>query len=296
MEGVLTLAGEGTRMLPWSRGLRKEFLPIHDRGQGGTTILKPVAHLALESLVGAGADSITLVVSLRDIATAKSYFSVDREFLERHGHHSERLTETQRFYDTLGRLKIHFEVQPEPLGFGDAVLRARSAVGHEPFLLHAADAVLWEHTRGHTLRVLAALREAEDLDAVLLVRHVADPRRYGVVEGTSAGRYRGYRRLDVLRMEEKPSKPKSAWAATAVYAFSPELFTALDRVRRRDHPKELEVTDAIRELLSGGGRVAALVLSQSVGSWRSVGSLEGYMRAFHQSRAWTKSPVHRVPS
>jgi UTP--glucose-1-phosphate uridylyltransferase len=296
MEGVLTLAGEGTRMLPWSRGLRKEFLPLHDRGQDGSTILKPVAHLALESLVGAGADSITLVVSLRDVATAKSYFSIDRGFLERHRHHRERLSETQQFYETLRRLKIHFEVQPEPLGFGDAVLRARSAVGQEPFLLHAGDAVLWEKKRGQTLRELAALREAEGLDAVLLVRHVADPRRYGVVEGTNAGRFHGYRRLNVTRMKEKPAKPRSSWAATAVYAFSPELFSALDRVRRRNRPKELEVTDAIVELLAGGGRVAALVLTQRTGSWRSVGSLAGYLQAFQQSRTWSTARGRSTPT
>ena len=48
MRGVLTLAGEGTRMLPWTRGLRKEFLPLFDGGSvSGPPVLKPVAHLVL---------------------------------------------------------------------------------------------------------------------------------------------------------------------------------------------------------------------------------------------------------
>src|SRR5215472_3155718 len=128
MHGVLTLAGEGTRMLPWTRGLRKEFLPLYDRGTSGVPVLKPVAHLALESLASAGAEEITLVVGSRDLVTAQNYFTIDRPFLRRHAHHKERLTDTERFYANLEELRLRFAVQPHPSGFGDAVGRAESFV------------------------------------------------------------------------------------------------------------------------------------------------------------------------
>ncbi|MCI4342084.1 MAG: nucleotidyltransferase family protein, partial [Thermoplasmata archaeon] len=258
MHGVLTLAGEGTRMLPWSRGLRKEFLPLVDSSASGGLVLKPVAHFALESLIQAGADRITLVVARRDEQIARSYFSIDEAFLDRHAAHPERLAETAAFYRALEKVRIDLVLQPEPKGFGDAVLRARPRVGLHPFLVHAADAVLMERPRGRTLREMGRLRDREALDAVLLVRRVPDPGRYGVVEGQITGRFGIFRRMNVTGMEEKPSKPNSPWAATAVYAFSPRIFTMLRAEARASRAPELELTAGIVRLLRAGGRVAAL--------------------------------------
>jgi UTP--glucose-1-phosphate uridylyltransferase len=286
MRGVLTLAGEGTRMLPWTRGPRKEFLPIWDRGSNGTAVLKPVAHVVLETMVAAGVDDVTLVVAPKDLAFVQNYFTVDREFLARHRHHADRLRETERFYTTLRALRIRFGVQPSPKGFGDAVLQAEPFVGADPFLLHAADAVLLERHRGELPRNMLRIAEREGLDGVLLVRRVADPRRYGVVEGTASGHINGYRRLKVERMMEKPTRPRTHWAATAVYAFSPRLFPALRKVRQERDPPELELTDAIQKMVEEGGRVEALVLDPRRASWRSVGSPEGFLRALSVTRRW----------
>ena len=284
MEAVVTLAGEGTRMLPWSRGLRKEFLPLYDRGSNGAPVLKPVAHLVVETLVAAGAFHLTIVHQPRDAEAVRNYFTVDPKFLRRHRHHGDRLAETRRFYDTLGRLRVSFAVQNRPRGFGDAVSRARGSVGGQRFFLHAGDAVLLEPHRGNILRAMGALLERDGLDAVLLVRKVSDPRRYGVVEGRRGPSVHGIARLDVTAMVEKPERPKSHWAATAVYAFHPSIFAALEKYRRAEHPAELELTDGIRTLLADGGRVASLVLSPRVGEWWSVGSPEGFGRALRRTR------------
>ena len=296
MEAVVTLAGEGTRMLPWSRGLRKEFLPLYDRGGNGNAVLKPVAHLVVETLVAAGAYHLTIVHQPRDAEAIRNYFTVDPSFLRRHRHHGERLTETRRLYETLRRLRISFAIQDRPRGFGDAVLRAKTSVGGQRFLLHAGDAVLLEPHRGHLLRAMAALLERDDLDAVLLVRKVADPRKYGVVEGSPGPAVHGIRRLDVHAMVEKPTRPRSHWAATAVYAFDPSIFAALEKVRRLRHPRELELTDGIRTLLDDGGRVASLVMSPRIGEWWSVGSPTGFDRALARTRvvaARTPAEPHR---
>jgi UTP--glucose-1-phosphate uridylyltransferase len=285
MEAVVTLAGEGTRMLPWSRGLRKEFLPLYDRGANDLPVLKPVAHLVVETLVAAGAFHLTIVHQPRDAEAVRNYFTVDPTFLRRHRDHGERLGETRRFYDTLRRLRISFVEQPRPGGFGDAVSRAKESVGGQRFLLHAGDAVLLEPHRGRLLRAMAALLERDGLDAVLLVRKVADPRRYGVVEGRPGPSVHGVRRLDVTAMVEKPKRPRSHWASTAVYAFHPSIFSALEKARRSEHPKELELTDGIRTLLANGGRVASLVLAPRSGEWWSVGSPEGFNRALARTRA-----------
>jgi UTP--glucose-1-phosphate uridylyltransferase len=290
MLGIVTLAGEGTRMLPWSRGLRKEFLPLYDRGETGTPVLKPVAHLVVESLTRAGADAITIVVQPKDAAFVSNYFSVDPEFLERHRNVAERLTDTRRFYQAIAGVQFDFTVQPRPLGFGDAVLRAGTTARRGPCFVHAGDAFLDEPRRGFLLRTMGEYLQQETADAVLLVRRVADPRRYGVVEGSVAKPFRGVRRLEVSGMVEKPARPRSHWAATAVYAFSPAIFPALDASRRAGNPRELELTDGVRTLLERGGRVAALVLEPRFGQWRSVGSPEGFARAFAGTRRETLRP------
>ncbi len=284
MQAVITLAGEGTRMLPWSRGLRKEFLPLYDGGENGSLVLKPVAHLVVESLIGADADLVTFVVQPRDAGMVQGYFTVDHEFLRRHRRHGERLAETREFYRTLDRVRFVYTMQPRPAGFGDAVLRTHSVIGDEPFLLHAGDGIVIEPHRGAALRAMAELRERENLDAVVLARTVADPRRYGVFEGELGKKVGPYPRIEVRRMVEKPARPRTHWAAAAVYAFGPRLFPALEAVRKARHGPELELTDGIQRMIADGGRVAALLLTSTTGTWRSVGSPDGYGRALEASR------------
>ncbi|MCI4362640.1 MAG: hypothetical protein L3J77_05570, partial [Thermoplasmata archaeon] len=95
MRGVVTIAGEGTRMLPWTRGLRKEFLPLYDRAENGEPVLKPVAHVVLETMVAAGVNDVTLVVGAKDLAFVQNYFTIDRDLIHRHARHAERLAETE---------------------------------------------------------------------------------------------------------------------------------------------------------------------------------------------------------
>lgn len=277
-------------MLPWTRGARKELLPLYDRGVDGAPVLKPVANLALETLIAAGLQDVVLVVGGQDGgASVQAYFTIDREFLARHAHHAQRLANIAKVYHTLQSVRLRFAVQPEPRGFGEAVLRAEPFLGNGPFLLHAGDAVLLERRRGYVPALLGQVLERDDLDAVLFVRRVADARRYGVVEGRPDGREGGLRRLAVTGMEEKPKRPRSRWAATAVYAFSPRIFHALRQVEREDPTAELELTAGVRTMLREGASVAALVLDRRYADWRSVGSPEGYRRALNRTYSIARS-------
>ncbi|MCI4362638.1 MAG: hypothetical protein L3J77_05560, partial [Thermoplasmata archaeon] len=89
--------------------------------------------------------------------------------------------------------------------------------------------------------------------------------------------------LLVTGMEEKPAKPRSQWAATAAYAFSHRVFDALRALEGTGPTGEIELTDAIRQLIADG-HVAALALTPSAGEWRSVGSPEGFQRALELTR------------
>lgn len=289
MKAVVTMAGEGTRMLPATRGLRKEMLPLFYRGRQGNPTLAPVVHHVVRTLHGAGVNELEMVVG-RDQESVERYFRTDEAFIARHLHHPERLVETLALHHLLQSIRFRWTIQSAPRGFGDAVLRARRLVGHSPFLLAAADAILWEPEPGRLLRAMAQLRDREKASAVLLVRKVAEPRNYGVVEGTPQGSIDGVRYLRVTGMEEKPERPRSRWAATAVYAFAPEIYDALAAEAHR-RPSELEVTSAIARMIAEGRTVLAMVLQPSRGRWLSVGSPEGYLRAIR----WTYAAAQRPP-
>ncbi len=286
MRAVVTMAGEGTRMLPATRGMRKEMLPLFYRGRQGNATLAPVCHHVVRTLHDAGVDDLVVIVG-PDQDAAVRYFQPDDAFIQRHLHHPERLIETLALHHLLSEVKFHWVTQRSPKGFGDALLRARTTIGKHPFLLHAADAVLWEPVPGRLPRAMEELRRREGAAVVLLVRHVAEPRNYGVVEGSFAGRIDGARFLRVTGMEEKPERPRSSWAATAVYAFSPIIFEALESEARR-RPAELEVTSAISHLIAKGEKVFAVVLGPGDGQWLSVGSPEGYLRAVKRTYALAK--------
>lgn len=123
-------------MLPLTRGLRKELLPLCDWGIDGAPVMKPVANFVLETLIGAGISDVVLVVGGQDGGTAvQNYFTIDREFLARLADKPERLREIRAVYERLEKVRLRFAVQNEPRGFGDAVLRAQPFLGTSPFVL-----------------------------------------------------------------------------------------------------------------------------------------------------------------
>jgi len=277
-------------MLPVTIGLRKEMLPLFYRGENGDAALAPVAHLAVHSLYKAGANEITMVVG-RDVEAVLRYFTPDAAVLRRHANQTERLVETIALHEMLSRIRFTWVIQNKPLGFGHALLSAAPTVGHEPFLLHAADAMLLEKEQGTVLRMMAALRDKENASVVLFVRSVDNPKRYGVVTGVPGGKFEGHSYLKVKAMEEKPEHPKSSWAATALYAFGDEIFGALKEFHSM-HPGELEVTSGISHLISRGHKVLAIQCNPAREKWLSVGSPEGYFRALNKTyeKATRSSP------
>lgn len=279
-------------MLPVTKGLRKEMLPLFYVGHNSMPVLAPVAHLVVTSLYGAGARDFTMVVG-KDVESILRYFTPDASMVVRHSHHKERLVETEALHALLAQINFTWVVQGVPGGFGDALLTGEPTVSEGDFLLHAADAMLLEPTPGHALHIMSTLKQKTGASVVLFVRKVKDPRRYGVVEGKPLRRWEGHTVLDVTHMEEKPDKPKSHWAATALYAFDRDIFRALKEIKEAERPRELEVTSAIEYLRSEGKRVLAIVSRPSEEKWISVGSPEGYFRSLHASYMWALRTIKR---
>ncbi|MEM3449459.1 MAG: sugar phosphate nucleotidyltransferase, partial [Nitrososphaerota archaeon] len=87
--------------------------------------------------------------------------------------------------------------QPEPKGFGDAVLQAESFVGDEPFIVAAGDTYII--SMNFIERMMDTFFTGDSL-AVLLLQKVSNPRDYGVAITD---------KKKVLRVVEKPEEPPS---------------------------------------------------------------------------------------
>ncbi len=173
---------------------------------------KPILAHIVDSLLAEGVERIVVVV----------------------GYMGERIRDylAQRY-----RKGVEVVEQTERLGLGHAVYVARQAVGADPLLVVLGDTIVepeWKHYLGGS-------------EAVIGVREVEDPRRFGVVE------VRGER---VLRLVEKPEEPPSKLAIVGVYYFPDPrpLFESLERLvaENKRTKGEFQLTDALQALLEKG--------------------------------------------
>ena len=282
---VIPAAGLGTRLLTATKEMPKEMLPIFARGVNGSLVLKPMLQAIFEQLFDVGFREFCFIVG-RGKRAIEDHFNKDSSFLTtlRSRGKGHLASELEDFYSKVDDSVIVFINQPEPRGFGDAVLRARPFTADDPFLVHAGDDLVLSQDSSHIRRLISAFSSLE-ADTVLLMEEVEDPRAYGVVvvEGTALGR--PCRVLDII---EKPAEPPSNLAAVAIYAFSPIIHDAIRRTKP-DRSGEVQLTDAIRLLVAEGKRVFAVKLGE--GERRiDIGTPERYWRAlletFTSSAKW----------
>ena len=130
-KAVIPAAGLGTRMLPATKTVPKEMLPMVD---------KPVIQYIIEEAVAAGIEDI-LIVTNRAKSAMDDYFDYYPELetrLLQSGKESE-LVEVRRAADLAN---IFYVRQKETKGLGHAIGRARRFVGDEPFAVLLGDDIM----------------------------------------------------------------------------------------------------------------------------------------------------------
>lgn len=160
------------------------------------------------------------------------------------------------------QLSISYIKQLEALGLAHAVSTAQDFLGDSPFLLFLGDILLQ-----NGIQPLVSKFRRLRAEALIVLQKVADPWRCGIVEMDGDGR--------VLRLEEKPKQPRSNLGIVGVYLFTPRIHQAISRIQpsRRG---ELEITDAIQELVTMGDRVVGHILE---GWWIDTGNPANLLRA-----------------
>ena len=236
-KAVIPVAGLGTRMLPATKVIPKELVPVAG---------KPSVHWVIEAAVEAGIEEIIFVTSAGKSAI-EEHFARSPEL--------ERVLEARGKTDLLDAIvrasslaRIVAVQQNEPLGLGHAVLMAREAVGDESFAVILPDELL------HGARpALAQCLEAFDsgvfpgAEAVIGLVRVprSDVHRYGIVAAQALDE----KTLRITDMVEKPRADvaPSDLAITGPYVLPPSVFQDLERIPR-GAIGEIQLTDALRTL------------------------------------------------
>ncbi|MCQ2451473.1 MAG: UTP--glucose-1-phosphate uridylyltransferase GalU [Clostridia bacterium] len=130
-KAIIPAAGLGTRVLPASKALPKEMLPIVD---------KPAIQYIVEEAVNSGITDI-LIITNRGKGVIEDHFdhSLELEHMLRKKGNTEMLN---TLIDTANLANIYYIRQRETRGLGDAVLRAKEFVGDEPFAVLYGDDVI----------------------------------------------------------------------------------------------------------------------------------------------------------
>jgi len=158
-------------------------------------------------------------------------------------------------------VKVTYLHQPEPLGLAHAVLVAEKFLAGEPFVMYLGDNLLKSG-----IKPLVDEFRRRKPHAMILLAHVPNPSQFGVAE-LKAGR--------VLRLTEKPKKPKTDLALVGVYMFDRNVFKAA-RAIKPSFRGELEITDAIQWLVDHNYRVLPQVVE---GWWKDTGRVEDILEA-----------------
>jgi UTP--glucose-1-phosphate uridylyltransferase len=219
---VIPAAGLGKRMLPLSRAMPKEMLPVVDR---------PVIQHVVDEAMLAGIEQIGLVLS-RD---------------------KSRLADS-----IVTRATIVPIDQPVPGGLGDAVLRARDFAGDEPFLCLNGD-TLFDGSVLPARQLLDAHREFQC--TVIGLEVVPDQRvhRYGIVQGDTL-REGVVQVRSIIEKPDARSTP-SRLAIAARYVLTRDIFDSLQSLHRCEG-SELQLAEALNDLASRQRVIGVLLQSR----------------------------------
>ena len=232
---ILPVAGLGTRVLPATKAIPKEMMPVVD---------KPVIQFVVEEALAAGIERIVLVTG-RGKGAIEDHFDHMFELettLQSKGKDAA-LEAATGFVPEAGR--VISTRQQSPLGLGHAVWCARHAVGHGAVAVLLPDVII--RAGKGCLAQMMEVYEEHGGNVVALEEVPWDVTfRYGIV---AIGGRRG-NTVEVTGMVEKPKQGEAPSNLSLVgrYILQPEVFEAL-ATQEPGAGGEIQLTDAMASLL-----------------------------------------------
>lgn len=271
---VIPVAGFGTRMLPLSKSVPKELLPLGNR---------PAIHYVVEEAIAAGIKHIVLVGHAQKSAI-ENYFDINAEL-----DHQLRHKGKDELADSLNWLPEDVAVsmirQSKALGLGHAVLAARPIIGEHDFAVLLPDVVLDPFTTDMAVDNLAFMLDAFATDghSQILVDNVADEdvHKYGIAKLSENSDMNDQADVNasfsVAGFVEKPNlvEAPSNLAVVGRYVFSNQIFDYLANTQA-SVGGEIQLTDAIDALINEYG----VNVTTMRGASYDAGDMRSYMQAF----------------
>ncbi|QIR15154.1 UTP--glucose-1-phosphate uridylyltransferase GalU [Shewanella aestuarii] len=270
MKVVIPVAGLGTRMLPATKAIPKEMLPIVD---------KPLIQYIVNECVLAGAKEIVLVTHASKNAI-ENHFDKSYELESQLEKRVKRqlLEEVQSICPK--DVTIMHVRQGEAKGLGHAVLCAKPCIGNNPFAVVLPDVILDEFTANQKTENLAAMikRYKETQASQIMVAPVpeSDVNKYGIADCNGVDIAPG-ESAKINAMIEKPAvdEAPSNLAVVGRYVLSEKIWPLLAKTPA-GAGDEIQLTDAI-DMLIERDTVEAFNMT---GKSHDCGDKLGYMTAF----------------
>ncbi len=264
LKAVIPAAGFGTRMLPASKAVPKEMLPIAG---------KPLIQYAVEEAVASGIHTVILVVRNRK-SLIRAHFAHDPElesFLE-----ERQLTAAADVTRQLSRLAdLQYVEQERPLGLAHAIGCARSLVREESFVVLLPD-VIMVNDEPVTRQLIRTYEQFGG--SVVAIRDV-DPsavQRHGIVQLQRPTAFPLIRAARVIGLVEKPSvaQAPSRLGVFGRYLLEPSIWDFIAQTAP-DARGEVQLTDALN-LFCQTGLLSGLCFE---GEHYDAGNPLGYLQA-----------------
>lgn len=261
-KAVIPAAGFGTRMLPASKSVPKEMLPIYD---------KPTLHHIVKEVVDSGITDILIIIS-KDKGSIEDYFDVNFEL---EYELNKKSSEISREIHELSKMANIYTIrQKKKNGLGDAIKYAESFVGGEPFAILLGDDIIYNTSDElPCIKQMADIYEREE-SPVLGVQEVSwdDVDKYGIVNGVKTSD----RITEVESLVEKPSREEATTnlAILGRYIVTPDIFPILHETKPGKN-NEIQLTDALNKL----AEKRKMIAYDFIGKRYDVGNKLGFVKA-----------------
>lgn len=272
LKAVIPVAGLGMNMLPATKAIPKEMLPIVD---------KPMIQYIIDEVVAAGIKEIVLV-------THASKNSVENHFDT--SYELEALLELRVKRQLLAEVQaicppgvtIMNVRQAQPLGLGHSILCAHPIVGDNPFVVVLPDIVLDNASTDplrYNLAAMVARFNETGRSQVLAKRMPGDLSEYSVIKTKDPLDVEGKvsRIVDFIEKPDQPQELDSDLMAVGRYVLSADIWPELAKTVPGAWGR-IQLTDAIAELAKKQSVDAMLMTGESY----DCGKKMGYMQAFVQ--------------
>jgi UTP--glucose-1-phosphate uridylyltransferase len=267
---VITAAGKGTRLLPFTKEIPKEMMPIFSNISTNKKVVLPLLQYVYEQLYSMNFRDYCFIVG-REKRSIEDHFTPHESYLrDLSGDYKKIIS---KFYQKVEKSHLVWINQNRPLGFGDAVKRAEKYVGKEDFIVHAGDVTILSDSKHPILRLMETAKKNPDAKVILLCKKIRNSKRYGVptVDKISKNLF------TVKEVIEKPDKPKSEFGILPLYYFKSDIFSSLKKIKP-GKGKEFQLTDAIQHMIKEKQKVLAITLEKNEKEV-DVGTVESYRNA-----------------